>query len=843
MENTANWLVRHAVRNAWQRPQQDMALNIKGCRISERTGAVGHVSDGMQPIPMPNTGFWHVFHLGKLHPRGGNLNIPPNCWYRLNNCINEFSCFMMVYSMFGLTVPSGLVRVRKTTTGAIIVAIPDSKRYSWVEKEDVFIRIYPGYDGGSLAPIINPTTVRYYQVATLEGRQNIVDDYAAKVALMKGYVTAWVNGKRVKNLIVDSMQAWDDVEIHVDGRVRMYHDFVCGDLKSFSSQLDGGRKYLLHLPKPADNRWSFCNDVEIELFNGQDGRYYPQNRHLDVRQLTFNDLSIPVERLTQMQGQFNEPVVDGDTVVIRVIVREDYLQLPVLFNHARVHDLYRLTDSQITDAIAGVSPSIAEWRGAALEKTTANILAASRIENITPELATEAYGYNAASFYSANTPSKLVNDGQGWGCTLPDLLAAGSTVYEYDINGKLLGHSFHSADTQFYAKFPGARLAEAIVGQSDDAVRIVDNAPDFTILPGENVTLWIRKLVGELPTDEYYLAKEGEDYIRTDGHVEWKVDRTRRSPTVIYDDKHLYFEADYDVTEGEIFIPIVARNEQGNLRTLWLEMETVEVWLNGHPLVNGIDYLVKWPEVVVVNKTYITDTATNRLALRARGVTGIARKPKTGFITKGLISNNARYDVKDDKVVRLVAGGALMHRDDLVFREDNTVGTARVQDGMPYAIDDPTIPLRDVIAGDTYALRDIARDIDTRVENYLTNMLPLEPGNDVVPIPSWYHLYSPLLNKVMWDMLNGHLTPVEDNPENRISSAQLDRIMESYTEYLHFDPAILGYDAKFVKVHPHCQYLVKDVTELQFALLDRINARYLGGRVQLNQYLRIKDKP
>ena len=40
MENTPDWLVRHAVDNVWQRPHQDMALNIKGCRISERGGAV-----------------------------------------------------------------------------------------------------------------------------------------------------------------------------------------------------------------------------------------------------------------------------------------------------------------------------------------------------------------------------------------------------------------------------------------------------------------------------------------------------------------------------------------------------------------------------------------------------------------------------------------------------------------------------------------------------------------------------------------------------------------------------------------------------------------------------------
>ena len=841
MENTPDWLVRHAVDNVWQRPHQDMALNIKGCRISERGGAVGHVSDGFQAIPMPGKGFWHVFHMGKLHARGGNLNVPPNVWYKLSACINEFSCFMRVYSANGLTVPTGLVRVRRTAVGAVILAIPDTDRYSWAEKENVFLRIYPGYSGGTTAPTILPTTTTCYQVAKLEERQNIVNDYIAAMARKEGYVSAWVNGKRVKTLTIDSMAAWDDVEIMVDGRVRRFHDFVCGNLKTFSSTLDKMRKYLLHLPKEPNSRWSFANDVELEIFNGADGRYYAQNMHRDVRQLTFNDLSIPTERITQLQDKFDAPVSDLDSLVFRLIIREDFLHLPITYSNARIHDLYRLTDSQIIAALAGANANLLEWQGAKLEEAMVNKLAAARYENITREMATEAYGYNAAGFYCANTPTKLKLDANGWGCTLPQLLAASSTVYEYDGAGLLLGKRYHSNDTQYYAQNPSCRLVEAIAGQAADSVRVVDNAPDFTIREGENVALWIRMIVAEKPTDDYYPAVLGTDYTQSEDNViTWKVDRTRRHPTVIYDDKHLFFESTFVVSEGEIRIPIVARNNQGNVRTLWLEMETVEVWLNQHLLVYGIDYVVSWPEIVVTNKVFINDGTTNKVAVRARGVTGKARVPKTGFVTSGLISNNSRYDVKDDKVIRIVAGGSLMHRGDLVFREDNVVGTNVVADGLPYSIDDPTIPLRTIVEGDTYALRDKARDLDDRVEGYLSNWLPLQPPAEVVPLPHWYHVYSPLLNKVIWDMLNGYLRPVEDDPDYRISSDQLDRLMAPYLDYLKFDPASIGHDHRFVKIHPHCLYKVINLTELQYALVDRVNARLLKGGVQINQYLKIQ---
>ncbi|HCJ5819085.1 TPA: hypothetical protein NU463_004745, partial [Escherichia coli] len=160
---------------------------------------------------------------------------------------------------------------------------------------------------------------------------------------------------------------------------------------------------------------------------------------------------------------------------------------------------------------------------------------------------------------------------------------------------------------------------EAIAGEVSDAVKIVDNAPDFEIGPGSNVGLWIRMVIGEVPTNDYYKAEEGTDYTRDGNKITWTVDRTRRHPTVIYDDFHLFFEVEVKVSEGQIRIPIVARNQDGQQRTLWLPMETVEVWLNNHPLVHGIDYHTRWPEIVVVCKAWMADGDTNKISVRCRG--------------------------------------------------------------------------------------------------------------------------------------------------------------------------------------------------------------------------------
>ncbi|EME5588892.1 hypothetical protein VY403_003578 [Salmonella enterica] len=719
------------------------------------------------------------------------------------------------------------------------MAIPQTERYKWLDDTPCYLRIYAGNDGGENAPVVKPTFIEPYNPPNPQQIQIVLDRYNLLKGQKIGYVDFWVNGKMIADPKPADIKAWDDVEIRVDGRIRRVIEYRCGDLQTFYSTLDQTRKYLLHIPK-GDGIWIFNNDCEIQLLWKGEGRYYHRHRHQDVRQLTWNDLSIPSMRISKYRTTFTNPMNDIDDLTIRLLIRDDFLDLKPLYNSTHTHDLYRLNDEQIIGAMVGANSNVPEWTAAALEESAANRLAAAKLRNITRDLCTDAYGYNAAARYSADTPQRLELTSGGYRGTLPDLLATLSTVYEYDADGLLLEHHRNAGYDVYIPRNPEARIIEAIAGEVSDAVKIVDNAPDFEIEPGSNVGLWIRMVIGEVPTNDYYKAEEGTDYTRDGNKITWAVDRTRRHPTVIYDDFHLFFEVDVKVSEGQIRIPIVARNQDGQQRTLWLPMETVEVWLNNHPLVHGIDYHTRWPEIVVVCKAWMADGDTNKVSVRCRGVTGELRIPKHGFVSNGLLSNNSQFDCRDDKVIRVVGGGSLLLRDEVVFREDNTVGVDIVQDGFPYSVDDPTIPLRTLVSGDTYDLRDTARDLDTRVEAYLSNWFPTPPPVNPVPLPYLYHLYSPTLNKILWDYLQGILILREDDPEYRISTSQLDDIMERYKDLLPFDPAYIGYDKAFVKLHPHVKYETVEINELGFAFLDRVNERYLNGEVQLNQYLIIK---
>ncbi|MGL5397213.1 MAG: DUF7193 family protein [Shewanella sp.] len=832
-----DWLAKHAGANLWQGPNLDQIVTVAPCRLTNKSGAVGFIRHGGRAVHLPDEGWWHVFVIDKLNTTMGNLNIPERSWKKVSACVNGFSAYFRLYNTKGQCHPLSKAWVLKQNAGQIYIAIPHTQRYDWVGSDELYLTIKPGFVNNIDYNETSPTSCEFFQTPSAASIQVAVDRYNYLTSLKKGLVEFWHNGSLAVNPKTSEIASWDDIEIFVDGRAKRVIDYACNDLPTFGSMIDTGRKYLIHLPKKMELGWAFRDDVEIFVLWQGAGRYYHKHRVQSLRQLTFNDLSIPVARIAEMRNNFNGTVTDIDQFTIRVIVRDSCIGRKPIFIHDRVHDLYRLDDAQIVDAMVGVNSLIPEWRAPALELSPANAVAGNRYSAINRDKCTLAYGYNAAARYSADTPQKLTQTARGWACELPALLAVRSTVYEYDEHGRLVSPAIpHQGDSIYTATNPLARYIEAIAGDVSDAMNIVDDAPDFKLNEGENVELWIRTR----DTNQYRRAVLGTDYNYSASKITWTVERDRYAPTVVYDNVHIYFEQDVDITEGELRIPILGRSPTEGVRTLWTEMETVECWLNQSPLVFGIDYVVNWPEIVIVNKAWISDDRMNKVAVRARGVTGKLRSPKTGFISSGLLSNNNRFDVRDDKVIRIVGAGRLLTRDEVKFREDNMIGTNTDYDGFPYSVDDPTIPLRTIVTGNTYQLRDVARELDGRVEEYLTNWFPTPPPVEPVPLKHWYHLFSPLLNKLLWDYKEKRLLLVEDDPDYRVSTTQLDEIMERYKDMLLFDPAYIGHDKTFVKVHPHAQYSVMEIDELCYAFIDRVNQRFLRGSVQLNQYLKIK---
>ena len=148
------------------------------------------------------------------------------------------------------------------------------------------------------------------------------------------------------------------------------------------------------------------------------------------------------------------------------------------------------------------------------------------------------------------------------------------------------------------------------------------------------------------------------------------------------------------------------------MRIATIPPRRLDLWLNGHPLIENLDYYVNWPEVTIVNKSYLNPEAEQWIEVRGTGFCNsdmtMDEARESGFVEHGYLSHDRQYDVRDDKVVSIVVAGKLGHRDQLSFAEDNLgVAIEGPANGSPYAV-------REVVV--TSHARTIAQVKDDHVE-------------------------------------------------------------------------------------------------------------------------------
>lgn len=842
-----NWLVAHALSNIWCQPPQDRRWIIKPARISRKGGELYGMQVSEYSIRLPDTEKWFdVFQIGGLNYEDCGVEIIPNAWTRIDRLVNEYSVLISIYNVTGRTYPLSLTWLRKLPNGNVILAVEQFSTQIKFEREDLYIRFYDGLFKKS--PVYNDnykTSVQSVYVRNVAILNNLVDDFNALMS-GNGAPTAYVNGIEVDDLTTSDIKLWDYVDIVHDGLVKSIHYLNVGDLSSFNSKLDNERKFILHPNKTSDEQIDFINDVDLYVIGNNRGRYYHLHTPNMLRQLTHKDYSIPASRIVDFMGLEDSWRAVSD-LTVKVIVRHSGLNRPLQFESNRLKELYKLDDSKIVDMMSGVHSLIPEWNGDNLEVSAYNKIMAARYGKVTNVLATEAYGYNAVAKYAADTPTKTQLIGGINTAILPGYLAANCTVYEYNSDGELL--EFHNFNSQvsgnYHCQNPDTVLVEAIEGFGSRTLAVDHNAVEFTTQDGINYRYFLNHLKSGVPTDEFEEVTDTDAYeVDNSGKVVWNVDLTRRRPVIISDRNFLTYEFTPDLYTGVIQFTLDHWFDQLGYKPLPFAFETLELWMNGKSLIKDVDYYVKWPEVVICNKEYLENN-TNRhmpkITVRARGFKENGRRTDSGFVTDGLISNNGFFNVRDDKVIRITIGGKVVSHDQVLFRENTSMKVDDSLNGLPYSIEDAFIPVRELVSTKGYELSDKAIDLDNRISDYMTNLLPTPVEIEHNPVTKQHHVFSPILNRVIHDLINDILIPVKDSDTFYISTKQFDALMSDYTYLLDYEPSLKNIDERYVVIHPHDGNDMISLTPLQYSLIERINRRYLNNSINLNKHLNVKD--
>lgn len=832
------WLIKHAEENVWAKPGIDGQLNVKLSRVSSKYLDRTFINVHGESIGLPTeSDFYAVYNVGFLHAKRGQLNINyHHGWVRLNEIINRTGAMIFVYDVDGKRQPSDLVFVRRLMSDGLVLAIKKDSRYLDVQVAQLYLRVYDHYiKHDSPEGVSNGLTVTIqrpkdsYQISQLV-------DYYHNLRYQETSLRCFVNGIYREGLKTTNVNIGDVVEFYIDKSIKRIVRIPVSSMRSFMSTLDNMKKFLVHFPKTND--FDFHDDIDIYIWNGEEGRYYNKHFRSSFTQLTHGDFAMSCKQVEE----YSE-VLKSSNLELLFFVKKSGFNRTMIYNDYRIHELYRLNDEEIINVMTGLNSALDFWRAANLEQSQINRLRTCEFRGIDHKLASDAYGYNAALFYSANTPmaTEQGDDGRSY-AKLPPLLQEQSTIYEYDEEGHLSGWWAHQQGL-YICRRNNTKIVEGIPGFGGVDLDIVWGADNLLVSRYQSYRFYLQRLKNGVPVQEFIDVTDDHDTVEIDDGLKlvWNYDTERYRSIALSDKRHLVYEETISESEGLIRVGVKHSLQDGTLVPCPFKFATLEVFLNKRPLVYGIDYLVDWPSVTVTNKTHLLPGKDQTVVVRARVPAKELVAPKTGFVVGGLLSENDHYDIKDDKVNRIVVGGSIITQDSVKFREDEAAVVDSELNGLPYSVDSVAIPAGDLLEGHYDTRRLAALERDKLVEDFLTIHYPRPVLTMEQPLQYRYPLYSPLFNKIITDWKNGDLVIVEDDDDYKVTTKQLDEIVGRYDHLLSTDPAYLGVNDWFVVVDPHWGFGTVEVSALLYTVLERINSRFYKKRVDLNRYLTIRN--
>ena len=296
------------------------------------------------------------------------------------------------------------------------------------------------------------------------------------------------------------------------------------------------------------------------------------------------------------------------------------------------------------------------------------------------------------------------------------------------------------------------------------------------------------------------------------------------------------------------------RTDTNQYQVLDFPLGNLDVFLNGRSLVKNLDYWVDFPRIVITNKEYLDspDTKPQKVVIRMSGFCTtdfkFVQDDDVGFVQYGTLSYNNRFDIRDDKINRIIVGGALYHKSELQFGEDDfDIKVIDSKNGAPYVIRDVFVPINSYIDAQTgqyvdpsFQLKEQAEIIDKKISDYLTVKIPEKDTSLPNAIPDLYLIYSPFFGKIIKDLETGVLN--DPMFSQHYGDDWVISKLESYIELLKFDAiqADKHPDTRYVKIHPHIYSNYVELDILKFKFLTKAVAIYGNDLIDLSSFVKIK---
>lgn len=884
-------LIVDAMANLWCEPLQDYQHVFKPARLTRAGGTTKYVTINSERIGLPNATdildkrLFHVYHMGRRYNDDFNFSIDKT-WRSLYEIANTRNLVFNVFFDNGCCYPINECFIKRLDNNDIILAITirsfnlglqtyfdeslqaNSTRPLTIENGNVYIRSYANARYDSLQWLsdvgIADKSIIYHTVTI--SSQN---DYVSFMAVANGVENTYNYGHSVyfkdgfvhaKPLAYTPSLLGSTWTFYYDQSVKSISFFDLNDIPVFNSQLDIGKSKYAVVREAPYSMIDYHDDVDFYLvaFNGQtqyEGVYVPRLQANVVRQITHTAYALDKTYIDSLVVKHN---LLSTGVRIMAVVREGGMKRGLTPQHVRIQDLYRLNYTQLIEAMTS-NVLVPEWEFASLENSSYTQVMSST-GGFDISVVEDAYGYNTAIKTCANPYSQVFNDSGHYftrvmnSLCLPDPItnAGVRTVFCYK-DGLLKGYF---TDVQLYDTTP----IPATMGAVDAAESFnlhLSTVTDGNYYNQDLSHVYLRKygfrvyvcqLVGGIPNEEWedvtdlnfhLYEMEGDSANGYLPRITWNwslLNQANFYPCIrvnntMYVKEVNGFGPNYN---GVMQITLESENNWlGSLQTTpqHIHPGVIDVFMDGSPLIENIDYYIKWPVITIVKRPS-TDPLLTKVFVRAYSVcdpvTMRNHAPREiSFVKGGILSINNRYDIRNDRSIRVVADGLLQNPDTTRFSENDT-GTL-IRDGKPYAVMDYVLPVETFTNQPLIPFRQRSVSLDERVMDYLTSRLPNTTVQHPV-VSEWrWSVFSPFCSVVIHALLDGFLnTGVLNSPYTKPT---VDGWLSTYLPLLQVDPCVVGIDPNYVVISPHQYDTYIELTLAQYRFIEFIVANYLNNKV------------
>lgn len=856
------YLHQHAIDTVWCNNDQDHQLVFQAHKLTADIGVLNRLHFMNRLLNLPAMGKrYHVYQIGQIHPVAlGLISRSPlwttEVWWTFKDAINQSKLFCNLYTHEGIELPRYKSYYMFTRERNLIIAIEEDSRYAIdFSVKDIFLRLYSNAYYESIRADAVEDFV-YCEGREVGNNAEILSIQASCSAYKAkpGYVYCYKNGLLIDDITLVTVNIGDSVEFIYDSSVKRVVTFTVNQLQTFLSTLDSKYKYLLSYEGADEDTIDYQDDIDIHIVKTDGSRftgvYYHRNAIDSHRMVTHRDYSVVVDYFTFIATALNNLIASGTADIrdfkLEVKIRQSGYDRPLIFEHHRIKELYKLPYDKRLQAMLGINATVPVWQVATLEASAYTQLMRSEYLNITQPLVEQAYGYNGISKLLGDTPAKTTLTSGLQVAPLAKGLQQDVTVYEYDVNGHLLGYHYQPSGYEYSTSTPNVNMIEAIIGRGTNQPDVYFGTDNLVLPAQHNYRVYMSYLVDGLSNEQWVDITDGPLYDVVNDVLLWNHLETDQYLMVRTDRTFLAYDLEIQAVRGLLFFTLAELEDRfgqvDNYR-LPVPLGELDIFMNGKSLIKGIDYIVRFPEIYILSKRHLVqpfDTALQQIHVR---FTGFCKSDLTlediedkGYIMHGFLSNNNRHDIRDDKVLRITVNGQVKHRDDLIFSElHDGVSVTDPTNGHPYQVKDIVVPLRDLAIGNTYTLRHESILVDTAISDYLTVKLPQPDRNALNAIVELYALGHPFIARLLSDIVSVVIMP--DTIIDAVNDNAILNVCQQYEYLLDILPTDL--DERFTILHPSMADTTVEVSVYEYRFLQRVIDLYLQGQVQLNQFVTI----